>query len=181
MTFDPAKLVFIDETWASTSMTRRYGRAPYSERLIGHAPNGHWKTTTFIAALRHDRITAPYVFDSPVNGEKFLAYVEQMLAPTLTSGDIVIMDNLGSHKVKGVKEAIEAQGATLLYLPPYSPDFDPIEQVFAKLKAWLRKVAQRTIDTLWDAIKDAIDLFTPQECTAYFRNAGYHLPNRKVL
>lgn len=170
---DPTKLVFIDETWASTSMVRRYGRALCGQRLVDFAPNGHWKTTTFIAALRHDQITAPYVFDSPINGTSFLAYIEQALVKTLKNGDIVIMDNLGSHKVKGVREAIEAAGATLLYLPPYSPDFDPIEQVFAKLKTWLRKVAKRTLDTLWDAIGDALNLFPPDECSAYFKNSGY--------
>ena len=154
-------------------MVRRYGRAPRGERLVGFAPNGHWKTTTFIAALRHDRITAPCVFDRPINGVSFLAYVTHALVPTLSAGAIVIMDNLGSHKVKGVREAIEAVGATVLYLPPYSPDFDPIEQVFAKLKAWLRKVAKRTLDTLWDAIGDALNLFAPDECLAYFRNSGY--------
>jgi transposase len=166
-------LVFIDETWASTAMTRRHGRSPKGKRLIGFAPNGHWKTTTFIAALRYDSLTAPYVFDGPINGESFLAYVRQALAPTLTKGDIVVMDNLSSHKVGGVKEAIEAAGASILYLPAYSPDFDPIEQVFAKLKAWLRKVAKRTLHALWDAIADALDLFSPAECSAYFRNSGY--------
>ncbi len=172
-TLDPRKLVFIDETWASTSMTRRYGRAPSNERLLGFAPGGHWKTTTFIAALRHDRLTAPWVLDGPINGDGFLAYVRQALAPTLSQGDIVIVDNLGSHKVAGVREAIEAAGATLLYLPPYSPDLDPIEQVFAKLKAWLRKVAKRTIATLWDAIGEALNLFSPSECLNYFLNSGY--------
>jgi transposase len=172
-TLDPSKLVFIDETWASTSMTRRYGRASSCERLLGFAPGGHWKTTTFIAALRHDRLTAPWVLDGPINGESFVAYVQQALVPTLSKGDIVVLDNLGSHKVKGVREAIEAVGATLLYLPPYSPDLDPIEQVFSKLKSWLRKVAKRTIATLWDAIGDALALFSPQECSNYFLNSGY--------
>ena len=172
-TFDPAKLVFIDETSASTAMTRRYGRAPSCERLLGFAPGGHWKTTTFIAALRSDRLTAPWVLDGPINGDSFLAYVRQALVPTLSRGDIVIVDNLGSHKVAGVREAIEAVGATLLYLPPYSPDLDPIEQAFAKLKSWLRKVARRTIATLWDAIADALALFSPTECSNYFRHSGY--------
>jgi transposase len=170
---DPTRLVFIDETWASTSMTRRYGRAPSCERLLGFAPGGHWKTTTFLAALRHDRLTAPWVLDGPINGDAFLLYVRQILVPTLSRGDIVIVDNLGSHKVAGVREAIEAVGATLLYLPPYSPDLDPIEQVFSKLKAWLRKVAKRTIPTLWEAIADALDLFSPEECSNYFLNSGY--------
>lgn len=154
-------------------MTRRYGRAPSNERLLGYAPGGHWKTTTFIAALRHDRLTAPWVLDGPINGEGFLAYVNQALVPTLSSGDIVVLDNLGSHKVQGVREAIEAAGAKLLYLPPYSPDFDPIEQVFAKLKNWLRKVKKRTVATLWDAIGEALSLFSPQECSNYFTNSGY--------
>jgi transposase len=172
-TLDPARLVFIDETWASTAMTRRYGRAPSCERLLGYAPGGHWKTTTFIAALRNDCLIAPWVLDGPINGIGFLAYVRQALVPTLSPGDIVVLDNLGSHKVAGVREAIEAVGATLLYLPPYSPDLDPIEQAFSKLKAWLRKVAKRTIPTLWDAIGDALALFTPTECSNYFRNSGY--------
>ena len=170
---DPRKLIFIDETWASTSMTRRYGRAPSHERLLGYAPGGHWKTTTFIAALRCDRLTAPWVLDGPINGDGFLAYVHQALVPTLAEGDIVIVDNLGSHKVAGVREAIEAAGATLMYLPPYSPDLDPIEQVFSKLKSWLRKVAKRTITSLWDAIADALNLFPPEECSRYLVNSGY--------
>jgi transposase len=159
-------------------MTRRYGRAPSGERLLGFAPGGHWKTTTFISALRYDRLTAPWVLDGPINGDGFLAYVRQALVPTLSRGDVVILDNLGSHKVAGVREAIEAVGATLLYLPPYSPDFDPIEQVFAKLKSWLRKVAKRSVATLWDAIGDALTLFSPAECSNYFANAGYHQPTR---
>jgi transposase len=136
-------------------------------------PHGHWKTTTFLAALRHDAITAPLVVDGPINGAVFLAYVEQMLAPTLTPGDIVVMDNLSSHKVKGVREAIEAAGASLCYLPAYSPDLNPIEQVFAKLKALLRKAAERSIDALWDTIGSILDQFSPQECQNYFRNSGY--------
>ena len=126
----------------------RYGRCERGKRLLAYTPFGHWKTTTFVAALRHDRITAPCVFDGPINGETFLAYVEQALAPTLSPGDIVIMDNLGSHKVAGVREAIEAAGATQRFLPAYSPDLDPIEQVFAKLKNTLRKMAHRTVDAL---------------------------------
>ena len=177
----PARLVFLDETWASTNMTRRYGRARRGDRLVASAPHGHWKTTTFLAALRHDRITAPCVIDGPINGAIFRAYVEQFLAPTLTPGDIVIMDNLGSHKVDGVRKAIEARGAGLIYLPPYSPDLNPIEQVFAKLKARLRSVAARTVDTLWDAIGSTLDAFSPAECAAYFKNAGYVPINRDVL
>ena len=154
-------------------MTRRYGRARRGDRLVASAPHGHWKTTTFLAALRHDRIDAPCVIDGPINGATFRAYVEQFLAPTLTPGDIVVMDNLGSHKVEGVREAIEARGASLAYLPPYSPDLNPIEQVFAKLKARLRSVAARTVDALWDAIGSSLDAFPPAECAAYFKGAGY--------
>lgn len=165
--------MFIDETWASTDMTPRYGRCERGKRLVAFTSGGHWKTTTFIAALRHDCVTAPCVFDGPINGISFLAYVRQVLAPTLSSGDIVIMDNLGSHKVTGVREAIEATGAKLLYLPPYSPDFDPIEQVFAKLKNKLRKAARRTVDALWDAIGIVLRDFPPDECSNYFLNSGY--------
>jgi transposase len=136
---DPRGLVFVDETWASTNMTPRYGRCEKGKRLIAHAPFGHWKTTTFLAGLRCDGVTAPCVFDGPINGEKFLAYVEQVLTPTLSPGDIVIMDNLSSHKIAGVRQAIEATGASQRFLPAYSPDLDPIEQLFAKLKNALRK------------------------------------------
>ena len=141
--------------------------------MVAAIPHGHWKTTTFIAALRHDRITAPCVFDGPINGASFLAWVQQALVPTLSAGDIVIMDNLSSHKVAGVHEAIEAVGATPLYLPPYSPDLNPIEQVFAKLKAILRKVGARTVDDLWRAIGNDLDEFSPTECRNYLVNAGY--------
>ena len=167
------RLVFLDETWTRTNMARRHGRAPRGERVVAAIPHGHWKTTTFIAALRHDRITAPCVFDGPINGVSFLAWVEQALVPTLSPGDIVIMDNLGSHKVAGVREALQAVGAVPLYLPPYSPDFNPIEQVFAKLKAYLRKVGARTIDDLWRAIGNALDEYSPAECRNYLANAGY--------
>jgi transposase len=170
---DPRRLVFIDETWASTNMTPRYGRCERGKRLIAGAPFGHWKTTTFLAALRHDGLTAPCVFDGPINGAKFLAYVEQVLVPTLSPGEIVMMDNLGSHKRAGVRKAIEAAGAAQCFLPAYSPDLDPIEQVFAKLKNTLRKMARRTVDALWDGIGIALDDFPPQECLNYFRNAGY--------
>jgi len=170
---DPRRLVFIDETWASTNMTPRYGRCEKGKRLIAHAPFGHWKTTTLIAALRHDSLTAPCVFDGPINGEKFRAYVEQILVPTLQPGDIVVMDNLASHKVDGVRQAIEAAGAERRFLPPYSPDMDPIEQVFAKVKHTLRKMARRTVGALWSAIGVAIDDFSPSECFNYFQNSGY--------
>ena len=170
---DPRRLAFIDETWAATNMTPRYGRCEIGKRLIAHAPFGHWKTTTFIAALRLDGLAAPAVFDGPINGQTFLAYVEQVLAPTLREGDIVIVDNLSSHKVAGVRRAIEAVGAEIRRLPFYSPDLDPIEQVFAKIKNALRKLARRTIDDLWSGFAVAIEDFTPNECQNYFRHAGY--------
>jgi transposase len=143
------RLVFIDETGVATNMTRHYGRAPKGRRCIASAPLGHWETTTFVAALRHQQLTAPMLTDGPMDGEVFLAYVEKFLCPTLKPGDIVVLDNLSSHKVAGVREAIAATGATLRPLPPYSPDLNPIENLFAKLKALLRKAAKRTIDTLW--------------------------------
>jgi transposase len=170
---DPTKLVFLDETWAKTNMTPLRGWAPRSERLVDYAPHGHWKTTTFIAALRHDEITAPYVFDGPINGASFLAWVEQSLVKTLKAGDIVVMDNLGSHKVSGVHEAIKAAGASVLFLPPYSPDLNPIEQVFSKLKTLLRKTAARTVDALWSAIGNLLDAFSSDECSNYLANSGY--------
>ena len=154
-------------------MARRYGRSPRGERVVAAIPHGHWKTTTFIAALRHDRITAPCVFDGPINGVSFLAWVEQALVPTLSAGDIVIMDNLSSHKVAGVREALEAVGAAPLYLPSYSPDFNPIEQVFAKLKTLLRKADERTVEATWRRIGTLLDHFSPQECANYIANAGY--------
>jgi len=171
--FDPSRLVFIDETGTATNMARRRGRCRRGERLIGRVPHGHWKTTTFVAGLRHDAITAPMVIDRPMNGVIFKAYVERMLAPTLAPGDIVVMDNLSSHKVDGVRRAIEARGATLLYLPPYSPDLNPIEMAFAKLKALLRKAAERSVDALWQRIGKILDAVTPQECRNYFHHAGY--------
>ena len=154
-------------------MARMRGRAPRGERLIGKIPHGHWKTTTFGAALRSTALTAPCVMDGPMNGNTFLAYVEQVLAPTLTPGDIVVLDSLSAHKVAGVREAIEATGAQLLYLPTYSPDFNPIEQLFAKLKALLRKAAERSVNGLWNRIASLLAAFTPAECANYFRNAGY--------
>ena len=154
-------------------MARLRGRAPRGQRCRAAVPHGHWKTTTFTAGLRLSGLTAPLVLDGPMNGPAFLAYVQQMLGPTLTPGDIVIMDNLPAHEVSGVRQAIEAAGARVLYLPPYSPDFNPIEQVFAKLKAILRKAAARTISHLWRVIGDAIEQFTPAECANFFRNSGY--------
>jgi transposase len=170
---DPAKLVFIDETWATTNMARKNGRAPCGERLRAGVPHGHWKTTTFIGALRLTGMTAPMVLDGPINGQWFQAYVDQVLVPTLRKGEIVVMDNLGSHKGARVRAAIEAAGATLLYLPPYSPDFNPIEKAFSKLKALLRKAAERTVDALWDRIGALLGEFSPQECANFFAAAGY--------
>ena len=171
--FSPARLVFIDETAASTKMVRLRGRCPRGERLVGSVPHGHWKTITLVAGLRHDRMVAPFVIDGPINGPIFLAYVEQCLAPTLELRDIVFMDNLPAHKVAGVTQAIEAVGATALYLPPYSPDLNPIEQVFSKLKALLRKAAERTIPGLWRRIRSLLRTVSKQECSNFFRHAGY--------
>jgi transposase len=170
---DPAKLVFIDETGASTKMARIRGRAKRGQRCRAAVPHGHWKTTTFTAGLRLNGMTAPMVLDGPMNGDAFLAYIEQFLAPALVKGDVVIMDNLPAHKVTGVRKAIEDVGATLVYLPPYSPDFNPIEMAFSKFKAILRKAAARTIPELWDVIGEAIDQFKPDECKNYFATAGY--------
>jgi transposase len=170
---NPTRLVFLDETWATTNMARRYGRAPRGERVIASVPHGHWKTSTLVAGLRDDAITAPLVIDGAMNGEIFRAYIEQFLAPTLAHGDIVVMDNLRSHKVAGVREAIEARGASLIYLPPYSPDLNPIEQAFAKLKALLRKAAPRTVEALWTVIGEALSAFSPGECANYLADAGY--------
>ncbi len=154
-------------------MARRYGRAPRGERCRALVPQGHWKTTTFVGALRLEGMTAPMVLDGAMHGAAFLAYVEQVLVPTLTPGDIVIMDNLSVHKSTAVRQAIEAAGAELRFLPPYSPDFNPIEMAFSKLKAFLKKTAARTVDDLRDAIAHGIDTFTPNECENYFAAAGY--------
>ncbi|MDJ0391060.1 IS630 family transposase [Roseomonas sp. E05] len=170
---DPDRLVFIDETWATTNMARTHGRAPRGERLRAAIPHGHWKTTTFVAGLRNTGMIAPMVLDGPINGEFFLTYVEQVLVPELRPGDVVIMDNLGSHKGAGVRAAIQAAGASLRYLPPYSPDFNPIENAFAKLKAMLRKAAERTLEALWSTLGRITETFTPAECTNYFAAAGY--------
>ena len=154
-------------------MTRARGRAPRGERCVAAVPHGHWKTTTFIAGLRYNEITAPLVLDGPMDGEAFLAYVKTFLCPTLNPGDIVIADNLSSHKVAGVQEAIADRGATLRYLPPYSPDLNPIEKMFSKLKALLRKAAHRTVDDLWNEIGKLLDAFSPDECKNYFASSGY--------
>lgn len=154
-------------------MTRLRGRAPLGERCRAGVPHGHWKTTTFTGALRLTGMTAPFVYDGAMNGNVFLAYVEQVLVPTLQPGDVVVMDNLPAHKAAGVRYAIEAVGARLMFLPPYSPDFNPIENAFSKLKALLRAKAERTITALWDTVGSVLDLFTPPECANYFKAAGY--------
>lgn len=170
---DPRRLVFIDETWAKTNMEPLRGWAPKGQRLRAKVPFGHCKTMTFLAALRHDRIVAPWVFDGPINGESFQLYVEQVLVPTLGRGDIVVLDNLGSHKSQAVRKAIRAVGAHLLFLPPYSPDLNPIEQMFAKLKHLLRKTAKRTVDATWRQIGELLMHVSPAECANYLINSGY--------
>lgn len=172
---DPQQLVFIDETWATTAMSRHRGRAPIGERLRMSVPHGHWKTTTFVAGLSSGGMIAPFVLDGPINRRVFEMYVERVLVPELKPGSIVIMDNLSSHKGPSVKAMIEAAGSTVLYLPPYSPDFNPIERAFAKLKAMLRKAEARTIDALWRTIGSLIETFSPTECQHYFDAAGYAL------
>ena len=170
---DPAAFVFIDETGASTKMVRHYGWGLRGERLVDAAPHGHWRTTTFVAGLRSTGLVAPMVLDGPMTSEAFQAYVEQVLAPALSPGDVVVLDNLAPHKTAGVREAIRATGASLLYLPPYSPDLNPIEQAFAKLKALLRQAGARTRETLWATIGRLLERFSPDECCNYIRNAGY--------
>ena len=167
------KLVFIDETWTSTNMTRRYGRAPRGLRCRGSAPYSHWQTTTFVGALRRGGISATMVIDEPMDGDVFLAYVEQVLVPTLLPGEIVVLDNLSSHKVPGVEQAIRGAAASVLYLPPYSPDLNPIENFFSKLKALLRKAAARSTDTLWQEIARLLQSVSSQECRNYFAACGY--------
>ena len=172
-TLNVEKLVFIDETWTSTDMTRRYGRALRGQRCRSSAPLSHWQTTTFVGALRKRGISATMVIEEPMDGDVFVAYVEQVLVPTLSPGDVVILDNLGSHKVDGVEEAITKAGASLLYLPPYSPDLNPIENFFARLKALLRKAATRSTDTLWEEIANLLKTVAPEECSNYFAACGY--------
>ena len=172
-TIDSRRLVFIDETWAKTNMTRSHGRCARGARLVAKAPFGKWQTLTFLAALRCDRLTAPCVIDGPINGASFRAYVEQVLLPLLAPGDIVVMDNLGSHKGRAIRAAIRAAKAKLLFLPAYSPDLNPIEQAFAKMKTLLRKADARTIEQTWRTIGALLDCFTPTECANYFTNAGY--------
>lgn len=173
LALDPARLVFIDETGTSTNMARLRGRAKRGRRVVGHVPWGHWKTMTFVAGLRCNAMTAPFVIDCAMNRDIFLTYLRECLAPTLGPGDIVVMDNLSSHKSEAVRQVIEAAGAELRYLPPYSPDLNPIEQAFAKLKAHLRKAQERTLDTLWPRIGTILDLFRPSECANFFANSGY--------
>jgi transposase len=170
---DPARFVFLDETGTATSMARRYGRSPAGTRLVAAVPHGHWKTTTFIAGLRQSGIVAPLVLDGPLTGPALRAYVEQFLAPALAPGDVVVLDNLAAHQVQGVRAAIATAGAAILYLPPYSPDLNPIEQLFAKLKALLRKVAARTRDALWQAIGRLLAAVPPAACANYLRHRGY--------
>ena len=170
---DPSRLVFIDETWIKTNMAPLRGWGTRGQRLEATAPYGHWTTMTFIAALRHDRISAPWVIDGPINGELFTLYVEKVLVPTLAKGEIVILDNLGSHKGKPARDAIRAKGAHLFFLPPYSPDLNPIEQVFAKIKHLLRAAQPRDVEATWRKVGDLLNLFSKDECANYFTNSGY--------
>jgi transposase len=182
-TLDPARLVFVDETWASTNLTRTHGRCLIGQRLVMAVPHGHWQTTTFVAALRCDGLTAPTVVDGAMTGDLFVAYVEQQLVPTLKPGDLVVMDNLACHKRAGVRAAIEAAGCELRLLPPYSPDLNPIEKAFSKLKAKLRAAAKRTVEELWKYLGEVLDVFRPEECRNYFRSCGYPAatPSREPL
>ena len=167
------RLVFIDETWTKTNMAPLRGWAARGQPAQAKARTGRWKTTTFLAALRHNRIDAPWLFEGPIDGESFRTYVEKVLVPTLRSGDIVIMDNLGSHKAKAVRQLIRAAGAKLFFLPKYSPDLNPIEQAFAKVKHLLRRAAARSVETICTAIGEILTAFTPDECANYFQNSGY--------
>lgn len=170
---DPKRLVFIDETWVKTNMAPLRGWGLKGQRLRAFAPAGHWRTLTFLGALRCDQLVAPSVFDGPINGDCFRAYVEQQLAPILKPGDIVVMDNLGSHKSAAVRQIIKAAGAKLHFLPPYSPDLNPIEQAFAKIKHWMRDAQKRTIEETWRHLGHLVVGFRPDECQNYFANAGY--------
>lgn len=170
---DPSRLVFIDETWIKTNMAPLRGWGTRGKRLKGYAPNGHWRTMTFIAALRCDGMAAPCVFDGPINGECFRAWIDQQLITTLKPGDIVILDNLGSHKAKAIRQTIKAAGARLWFLPPYSPDLNPIEQAFAKIKHWMRMAQKRTIEETWRYVGQLVSTISPTECANYIKNAGY--------
>lgn len=179
---DSRSFVFIDETWASTDMTRSHGRCPLGQRLVMDAPHGHWKTTTFVVGLRSTGLIAPTVVDGPMTGDVFVAYVEQQLAPALRPGDVVVMDNLSSHKRSEVRRAVERAGAELRFLPPYSPDLNPIERAFSKLKAKLRAAQKRTIPELEEYLGEALDCFSPDECENYFISCGYPAtPKREPL
>jgi transposase len=177
-TIDPARFVFLDESGAATDLIRRYGRSPRGRRVHDHTPHQHWQTSTFVGALRIDGLTAPGLLDGPMDGDAFLAYLDQVLAPTLRASDIVVMDNLAAHHVEGVRERIEAAGAQLWYLPPYSPDFNPIELWFAKLKGLLRTARRRTVSELWATVGDCLKLFHATECRNYFRHCGYPAATR---
>lgn len=170
---DPRRLVFIDETWIRSNMAPLRGWGPKGRRLRGFAPQGRWRTMTFLAALRCDRLGAPGVFDGPIDGTCFRAWVEQVLLPTLKPGDIVVMDNLGSHKAKAVRTALRKAGAKLWFLPKYSPDLNPIEQAFARVKHWMRLAQRRDPDDIWHELGTLVGTFTPAECANYFTNAGY--------
>lgn len=170
---DPKRLVFIDETWVKTNMAPLRGWGPKGKRLRSYAPHGHWRTLTFLGALRSDQLTAPCVFDGPINGQCFRAYVEQQLLPVLKPGDIVVMDNLGSHKGAAVRQMIRAAGARLWFLPPYSPDLNPIEQAFAKIKHWMRNAQKRSVEDTWRHIGHLVATIDHDECRNYFINAGY--------
>ena len=171
---DPARLVFIDETWTKTNMAPLRGWGPLGQRLPAKVPHGRWTTMTFLAALRHDRVEAPWLLEGPINGESFRLYVDQVLIPTLQPGDIVIMDNLGSHRSSAVRRALRAVGAKLFFLPKYSPDLNPIEMLFSKLKHGLRKAARRTQDAIYRALADLLPAVQPSECANYFAKAGYN-------
>jgi len=170
---DPARLVFIDETWTKTNMALLRGWCPRGQRLPAKVPHGRWTTMTFLAALRHDRVEAPWLLEGPIDGESFRLYIDKVLVPTLQPADIVIMDNLGSHRSLAVRRAIRASGAKLLFLPKYSPDLNPIEMLFSKLKHGLRKAARRTTDALYHAVADLLQTVLPAECANYFAKAGY--------
>jgi len=170
---DPTRLVFIDETWTKTNMAPLRGWSPLGQRLPAKVPHGRWTTMTFLAALRHDRVEAPWLLEGPINGESFRLYVDQVLIPTLQPGDIVIMDNLGSHRSSAVRRALRAVGVKLFFLPKYSPDLNPIEMLFSKLKHGLRKAARRTQDAIYAALADLLPAVQPTECANYFAKAGY--------
>lgn len=177
---DPARLVFVDETWASTAMTRRRGRSPRGVPLVCPVPQSHWKTTTFVAALRADGLTAPMVIDGALTGDLFVAYVRRVLVPALRPGDLVVWDNLACHRRAEARAAIEAAGCAVRFLPPYSPDLNPIELVFAKLKRLLEAAERRTVESLWSFLGAALDAFAPEECGRYLRHNGYTATGQRI-